>query len=142
MKRIRSNRRIAGLLGIEEGQEVFQIRRTRSDRGTVISYIKNYLFPEIDSRITRRDLEKHSMLYVLRHKLGILLRKGKQYIEAVMADYDIASALSGGIASPVLYLETLIYAKGERPVEFVQTFYRSDLYKYTLELSLDEITRA
>ena len=61
---------------------------------------------------------------------------------AVIADYEIASALSVSISSPVLYLETIIFAEGELPVDFVQTFYRSDQFKYTLKFDLDEIKMA
>ena len=82
------------------------------------------------------------MLHVLRDKLRVPIRKGLQYIMAVAADYDVATALSINISSPVLYLETLILADGEKPVEFVQTFYKSDQYKYTLQLNLDEIKTA
>jgi DNA-binding GntR family transcriptional regulator len=46
------------------------------------------------------------------------------------------------ISSPVLYLETIIFAEGELPVDFVQTFYRSDQFKYTLKFDLDEIKMA
>ena len=142
IEKINSSKRIADLLHIEEGQMVFRIRRTRSDHGTVISYIKNYLPLQIGEKIKKKDLKRSPMLHILRNQLGIPLRKGIQYIMGVAADYDVASTLSINISSPVLYLETLVSAEGEKPVEFVQTFYRSDHYKYTLQLNLDEIKTA
>ncbi len=134
--------RVSKALAIAEGTEVIRIRRTRSDNNVLLSYIKNYLPLEIGDKIAKEDLLTHPMMNVLRNKLGLPLRTGVQYIMAVIADYEIASALSVKISSPVLYLETIISAEGEHPVEFVQTFYRSDQIKYTLRFDLDEIRLA
>ncbi len=139
MDLMNSPKRIAKVLSISEGQEVMQIRRRRSDNGVVLSYIKNYLPSEVGAKIGKEDLLSYTMLHILRNKLGLPLKKGVQYIEAVIADYEIATALSVSISSPVLYLETIIFAEGGKPVNFVQTFYRSDQFKYTLNLDLDEI---
>jgi GntR family transcriptional regulator len=141
-QRIKSPKRIADMLSVTDEEELYLIRRTRSDRGAVISYIKNYLPVQIGERITKKDLQRSPMLHILRDKLGLPIRKGLQYIMAVVADYDVATALSTNISSPVLYLETLILDDREKPIEFVQTFYRSDQYKYTLQLNLDEIKTA
>lgn len=139
MDRIGVPKRVAKALEMEEGEEVLRIRRTRSENGVPISYIKNYLPMEIGEKIEKKDLLTYPMLHVLRNKLLLPLKRGVQYIVAVVADYEIASALSVSISSPALYLETIIYVDGEKPLEFVQTFYRSDQYKYTVNLDLNEI---
>jgi GntR family transcriptional regulator len=140
--RTNSPTRVAKALGIREGEEVFRIRRTRSDGNVLLSYVKNFLPVPVGEKITKEDLLTHPMLHVLRNKLGLPLRTGVQYIMAVIADYEIASALAVRISSPVLYLETIISAEGDHPVNFVQTFYRSDQFKYTLRFDLDEIRLA
>jgi GntR family transcriptional regulator len=137
--RMASSKRVTSTLNLSEGEEVFRIRRTRSDDGVVLSYIKNYLPVSIGEKIEKEDLLAYPMLHVLRNKLGLPLKTGMQYITAVIADFEIASALSVSISSPVLYLETIISVEGEKPVEFVQTFYRSDQFKYTLKFDLEGI---
>jgi GntR family transcriptional regulator len=132
-------KRVIQALELKEPQEVMQIRRRRIDNGVVVSYVKNYLPAEIGSHISKDDLLSETMLQILRGKIGLPLERGLQYIEAIIADYEIATALSIAIASPVLYLETIIFAQGDRPVDFVQTFYRSDQFKYTLNINLDGI---
>jgi GntR family transcriptional regulator len=139
INRIASPKRVASILNLDEGDEVVRIRRTRSDNGAMLSYIKNYLPLNIGEKIEKEDLLKNPMLHILRNKLGLPLKTGVQYITAVIADYEIASALSVSISSPVLYLETIIFIEAEKPVEFVQTFYRSDQFKYTLKFDLDGI---
>ena len=134
-----STRRIASALGLNEGEEVVCTIRTRSDNGVVVSYVKNYLPLRIGENIEKKDLLNQTMLQVLRNKIGLRLKKGTQYITAVVADFEIASALNVSISSPVLYLETIIHMEGEIPVDFVQTFYRSDQFKYTLNIDLGGI---
>jgi GntR family transcriptional regulator len=138
MGRVSSPRRVASALNLQD-DEVFRIRRTRSDKGIVVSYIKNYLPLEVGEKIKREDLLDHPMLHILRETLALPVETGVQYITAVVADYEIASALAVSISAPVLYLETIISMEGERPVDFVQTFYRSDQFKYTLKINLDGI---
>ena len=128
--------RVADVLDLKQNQEAIEVKRKRCDSDEPVSYIKNYLSADIGQKITRKDLQRYSMLHVLRNKLGISLEKGIQYIEAVSADYEIATALKVNISAPVLYLETLIFDQNKQPVEFVQTFYRSDRYKYTLNMNL------
>jgi DNA-binding GntR family transcriptional regulator len=55
-----------------------------------------------------------------------------------IADYEIASALSLSVSSPVLYLETITSDEGGLPVDLVQMFCRSDRVKYTFRFDLDE----
>jgi len=136
IRKVISPKKVANLLNIEEGQEVVQVRRTRSDHGIPVSYIKNYLPLEIGGKIKKEDLCIYPMMGILRNRLKIPLTGGIQYVEAIIADYDIASALSISISSPILYLETIIFARQKRPVEFVQTFFRPDQFRYSVKLGL------
>jgi GntR family transcriptional regulator len=138
MGRMACPKKIASALNLAEGGEILRIRRTRcDDAGAVLSYVKNYLPVHIGEKIQKKDLLAYSMLHVLRNKVGLPLKSVVQYVMAVIADYEIASALSISISSPVLYLETIIFEEGEKPTEYVQTFYRSDQFKYTLKFDLD-----
>jgi len=136
IRKVLSPKKVANLLNIEEGQEVIQVRRTRSDHGIPVSYIKNYLPLEIGGKIKKEDLCIYPMMGILRNRLKIPLTGGMQYVEAIIADYDIASALSISISSPILYLETIIFARQKKPVEFVQTFYRPDQFRYSVKLGI------
>ena len=134
--KVKAPKSVAKILGIEHENEVLQVRRTRHDKGVPVSYIRNYLPLEIGRKIKREDLKVHPMLHILKNKLGLPLKGGVQQVEAIVADQDVASALSVSICSPILYLETLIFAKEKKPVEFVQTFFRPDQFRYTVTLDL------
>jgi GntR family transcriptional regulator len=139
---VKSSGLVAEALEMAEQQDVSRVMRTRTDNDVIISYIKNFLPVEIGEKITRADLAAKPMLHVLKNKLKLSLKKGIQYVVAVSADYEIASALSISISSPVLYLETIIYDVNDRPVDFVQTFYRSDHFRYTLKIDMKSIMSA
>ena len=133
---IKTPKTVAESLGLEDGVGVIRIRRTRSDNNIPVSYIKNFLPLEVGDKIKKEDLLQYSMLHVLSKKLGISLKGGNQYIGAIVADYDVASALKVNISSPILYLETLIYEKQNRPIDYVQTFYRPDHFRINVELKV------
>ena len=134
--RIRTPKRVAQILRMKEGEEIIQVRRTRNLDGSPVSYIKNYLPSAIGDKIGRRELRRYPMLQILRDRFKIPLKDGLQYIEAIVADYEIASALAVGLSSPILYIETIVFQERRQPVEFVQTFVRPDRYKYVVNLSM------
>jgi len=133
---IKPRKRVLDLLNLGEGEEVVRVRRTRDEKSIPVSYIVNYLPLEIGKNIQEKDLNHHPVLQILRDELNIPLRSGIQYIDAVVADHDVSSALSVSLFSPILYVETIMFERQKKPVEFVQTFVRPDRYKYSVKLSL------
>jgi DNA-binding GntR family transcriptional regulator len=121
-------------LNIPEDSLVLRFRRTRINRGVPSCYVVNYIPLVIGEKIRNEDLLKSPMLKILRDQLMIPIRGGYQSIEAVAADHEIASVLSIPMCSPILYVETSIFAKRKKPVEFTQMFLRSDRYKFAVKL--------
>ena len=139
--KIKPPQKVARLLNIKEGKEVILVKRLRSENNITVSYIKNYLPIEIGERIKKEDLYVYSMLHTLRNQLGIPIKSGIQYVEAIVADYDTASALSIALSSPILYLETIIFDSRKKPIEFSQTFYRPDLFRFAVKLNFKRIKK-
>jgi GntR family transcriptional regulator len=136
ISRIKTPKQVAKLLKIKEGEEVVQVKRTRNTNNSPVSYIINYLPLEIGEKIKKEDLCKYPMLQILRDQFKIPLQSGIQYIEPIVSDHDISSALSVSLCSPILFIETTIFAKQKKPIEFVQTYIRPDRYKYSVKLSV------
>jgi GntR family transcriptional regulator len=134
--KIKPPKRVLNSLNLREGKEVVRVRRTRSEKSIPVSYIVNYLPLEIGKNIQKKDLSLYPMLQILRDQLNIPLRSGIQYIDAVVADHDVSSALFVSLFSPILYIETIIFERQKKPVEFVQSFVRPDRYKYFVKLSI------
>jgi len=136
INKVKTPKQVAKSLNLEEGREVMQLKRIRISNNGPVSYVINYLPLEIGEKVKEGDLRTYPMLQILRDKFRIPLRGGIQYIEPIVADYDISSNLSVSISSPILYIETIIFAKQKKPVEFVQTYVRPDRYRYSVKLSV------
>lgn len=122
-------------LELDNGEkEVVQIKRVRLLRDKVFSYTINYLPKGIGMRITEKDLFKKPLLKIMEQDLNIEFTEAFQIIEASFADQEVAGHLGISPGSPILYLERVMYTKGKRPVEFVQSSHPGDRYKYVLRL--------
>ena len=134
MRAVPAPERVAGVLRIPTGEEIMRFKRLRSVDGAPFSYVINYLVPEIGQKIDEKDLQHHTMLHLLEEKLGIPLGTIRHFVESMKADVEVASLLAISVFEPVLYMETAVYSAEGRAVEAVDTYFRSDRYRYTVEL--------
>jgi GntR family transcriptional regulator len=118
----------------DEETEVVRIKRVRLLREKPFAYTINYLPLEIGTRITEKELYKSPLLKILERKLGIHFTEAFQIMEASFANQEVAEHLGISPGSPILYLERIMYTTRKRPVEFVQSCHRGDIYKYVLRL--------
>ncbi len=135
LSRIEASKLVREKLDLEdEEKEVVQIKRVRLLRDKVFSYTINYLPTDIGKRIVEKDLLKKPLLKILEQDLNIEFTEASQIIEASFADQEVAEQLGISPGSPVLYLERVMYTKGKKPVEFVQSSHPGDRYKYVIRL--------
>ncbi len=134
IRQVQAPERVTTVLRIPAGEEVVRFKRLRSVDGTPFSYVINYLLPDVGGKIAERDLQNHTMLQLLEDKLGISLGTIRHAVEAAKADVEVASLLGVSVFEPVLYMETAVYAAEGQPVEAVDAYFRSDRYRYTVEL--------
>jgi GntR family transcriptional regulator len=118
----------------DEEKDVVQIKRVRLLRDRVFSYTINYLPTSIGMRIIETDLLEKPLLKIMEQDLNIEFTEASQIIEASFADQEVAEQLGISPGSPVLYLERVMYTKGKKPVEFVQSSHPGDRYKYVIRL--------
>lgn len=117
-----------------EEKEVVRIRRVRLLRDKPFAYTINYLPIEIGMKINERELYKSPLLKIMEQKLGIQFTEAFQIMEATFANQEVAGHLGISPGSPILYLERIMYTRRKKPVEFVQSSHRGDIYKYVLRL--------
>ncbi len=126
--------RIAQLLELKEPIGTV-IRRTRVMDGRVFAYTVNFL-PERHGRLlSEAELESGSLMHTLESK-GVSLVGAVQSIHAQVADLQVSQRLDIDFGAPVLFVERLIYGLRKRPVELVQSWYRGDVYEYTVTFDL------
>ena len=125
---------LASLLGIRTGGRALRIHRLRLADGEPMSIDTSHLparrFPGL-----RRNLERHKSLYeTLRVAYDIQLAEAEETIETVLADPHDAALLGVDAGLPLLLLSRHAFdVKGE-PVEWAQSWYRGDRYKFVTRL--------
>jgi GntR family transcriptional regulator, nutrient-sensing system regulator len=125
---------LAGLLGIRPGARTLRVHRLRLADGEPMSIDTSHLpakrFPGL-----RRQLERHSSLYeTLRTYYDIQLTEAEETIETVLADPHDARLLGVDPGLPLLLLSRHAIDSTGQPVEWAQSWYRGDRYKFITRL--------
>jgi len=131
---VTADEQLAGLLDIRPGGRVLRIHRLRLADGEPMSIDTSHLparrFPGL-----RRQLERHASLYeTLRIGYGIQLAEAEETIETVLADPHDARLLGVDPGIPLLLLSRHAIDSTGQPVEFAQSWYRGDRYKFITRL--------
>ena len=125
---------LAELLGIRPGGRALRIHRLRLADGEPMSIDTSHLparrFPGL-----RKQLERHPSLYETLHAAyGIELAEAQETIETVLADPHDAQLLEVDPGLPLLLLSRHAYDITGEPVEWAQSWYRGDRYKFVTRL--------
>lgn len=128
--------RIAEALKLEE-PAVTIVRRTRTIDGRAFAFTVNYLPPPYNKLVNVKELRKVGLMTLLESK-GVRFASGHQSIRAELADLEVCSRLGMDFGEAVLFVERLLFDDDGKPIQFVQTWYRGDLYEYSVTLGFDE----
>jgi GntR family transcriptional regulator len=125
---------LAALLGVRAGGRALRIHRLRLADGEPMSIDTSHLparrFPGL-----RRNLERHKSLYeTLRTEYDIHLAEAEETIETVLADPHHAALLGVDAGLPLLLLSRHAFDVTGEPVEWAQSWYRGDRYKFVTRL--------
>jgi GntR family transcriptional regulator len=126
--------RIAERLGID-GTTATRLTRTRTMDGRVFAYTVNYLPEHFGSLLDEQELKTKSLMWLLEEK-GVALVGAEQSIRAQPANVEVSQRLGVSVGEPLLFVERLVLTSGRKPVELVQTWYRGDVYEYTVTFDL------
>lgn len=123
-------------LGLEPGDEVTKIERLRlaNDEPMAIEvlYVSRSRFPGIEEAIGGGA----SFYETLRDEHGVSLGGGDETIECVLASPSAANLLATEPRSPILKLTRRSWDGEGRPVEYVESLYRGDRYRFVTPLRL------
>ena len=125
---------LAGRLGIRTGGRALRIHRLRLADGEPMSIDTSHLparrFPGL-----RRQLSRHNSLYeTLTTAYGVQLAEAQETIETVLAGPEDARLLGVDVGLPLLLLSRHAFDSGGEPVEWAQSWYRGDRYKFVTRL--------
>ncbi|WP_328589513.1 GntR family transcriptional regulator [Priestia abyssalis] len=131
--RIKASMTIAAKLKIGEGESVYEIKRVRLADDIPMAYEMLYISEELVPDLTEEALGS-SIYEYMENTLNIRIAKGEQVLEASLARKNEAAILQIKEGASVLLIERTSYMENEKPVEFVQSIYRGDRYKFKIEM--------
>lgn len=134
------NAKIAEELGLGEDRLATVIRRTRTLDGEPFAYTVNFLPQEYGSLLTKKELAADSLMGILERK-GVAFATARQEVRAQLADVLVAQSVGIDLGSAVLYARRLLFGADGRPIELVESWYRGDLYEYTVTLERGSLNR-
>jgi GntR family transcriptional regulator len=125
---------LAALLGIRPGGRALRVHRLRLADGEPMSVDTSHLparrFPGL-----RKQLARHTSLYeTLASAYGVQLTEAEETIETVLADPHNAGLLGVDVGLPLLLLSRHAVDAAGEPVEWAQSWYRGDRYKFVTRL--------
>lgn len=125
---------VAEALGLVPGTPVQQAERIRSTREGPLSCITTWVPAALAQGFGRRELARKPLLLLL-EDAGVRIGRATQWIDAVLADADVARHLDVPFASPLLAVTRLVRDADDRPVQWLRGLYRPDRYRYEMQLS-------
>ncbi|MCC7163031.1 MAG: GntR family transcriptional regulator [Anaerolineae bacterium] len=131
------NGRIALLLGLQEGEPAFVLRRVRYVRQAPLLVLHNYVVPGYCPDIQTLDFERHGLFDTLEHCYHLYLEWGTRTFQAQSASPEIAELLEIVSCDPIMYLEQLVYLKSGEPVELSEVWIRGDRFRLSATLKRD-----
>ncbi|PZN08218.1 GntR family transcriptional regulator [Thermaerobacter sp. FW80] len=132
---------VAEHLGLAVDRRVTSLRRVRyaNDEPLSIEHVQVpfRLLPDLADHVRaqfRGNRATAFSLYERFERMGIVLQRARQTIEAAVATVEHARWLHVREGAPLLLLTRVSYDTTGRPVELVRSWYRGDRYRYETEL--------
>lgn len=126
--------RVASLLSVPAGSEVFYLERVRYVAQEPVIYLHNYVVTRRCPGIEEIDFITHRLFQVLEGRYGLKLDWGRRTFEAQVADEKIASLLHIPQCAPIMKLEQIVYLEDGSPIEFSDVWLRGDRFSLTSTL--------
>jgi GntR family transcriptional regulator len=129
--------RIAELLQLDEPVGTV-VRRSRTLDGEPFAYTVNYLPDRYGELLDEDQLNSESLMALL-EAAGVSLTGARQSIRPQLASLEVGKNIGLDVqGAPVLFVERVVWGIDEVPVEVAQTWYRGDVYEYTVTFELTQ----
>lgn len=125
--------RVAQALGLAPHTPVVYLERLRLANGEPLALQWNCLESARFPDLLAADLNDRSLYEFLGTHFEVFIMAGRRTIEGIVADRRVAQVLDVHEGAPLLRLGGTNLDQGGRPVEYGETLYRADKYKFFVE---------
>lgn len=120
---------VAEAMALPDDTRLQRAVRRRTLEGEPLSYLISYTPLRIAAHYSEKDLAATPFLKLL-ERAGAAVHEAEQWITAVAAQPQVASALGIGAAAPLLKIERVMRGAQGETVQLVHGFYRPDRFQY------------
>ncbi|SDI75640.1 GntR family transcriptional regulator [Natribacillus halophilus] len=117
-----------------DDDSVYFIKRLRFADGHPIALENEYYPLNIGNQLTQYDLNTETIIDLLENELGFRLNRANQVIKAGKISNEDSKLLQFHQEESVLISERLITSEEGQWLEFSHTYYRPDLYSFSIDL--------
>ncbi len=115
-------------------ESVLVLKRVRMADGEPIALETAHLPAERFQSLLEVDMSRNSLYGTLKSRFGVEPRRALQQIEAVACPAEEASHLKVRKGSPILHMYRTTFDQSNVPFEYVESYYRSDRYFFTVQI--------
>lgn len=121
-------------MALTSDEKVLETIRVRSYKGTPFFYLRIFTREELGRQFTRSDVEKESLLWLLRKKIKFY--SAEQAFSAILGGPDAVEYLNVPIGSALLQITWVIKDESGLVIEYVVGCARPDMYQVRNSLKL------
>ena len=126
---IKAPEKVAQMLDVDPGTEVFVLKRVRSVGGDPVVLSESYLPCARFKKLVDIDFEKERLFSTLEKVYGVHLSWASRSIAAIRAEPEEAEYLNIEVNSPLLYNEQIVYDENNEKVEFSKGWFPGDRFR-------------
>ena len=138
VRRARVTVEASGALAVKQGSRAIMIERLLCADENPLAVSTSWLAPSAlagHRAPTVDELDRRSLYAWLEDVARVRIAVGEEFIEAALADVDVAQSLHIPIGSAVLLARRISRTANREPVEYAVLQYRADRYRFKVELA-------
>jgi len=126
---------VASKLKIPTGVSVVMLKRVRMVNDIPLAIETAYIIADYcEGILDRFDFTHESLYSVLKNHYDLRLIYADQELEARLATTEEVEKLHIDVGSPILSMRRVTYIETEKPIEYVESAYRGEHYKFRARL--------
>ncbi len=128
--------KVLAALGLEKGEKVYLVQRTRLANGVPIAFMTNYLLARVVPGLEEKKeaLRRVGLYQLLEEEYGLVLKRAVETIEAYLSGPLEADILQIPEKVPLFHTVRITYLEDGTPFEMVISIIRADKYEYRVYL--------
>jgi len=128
--------RVLAALGLEKGEKVYLVQRTRLANGVPVAFMTNYLLARVVPGLEgkKEALREVGLYQLLEEEYGLVLKRAVETIEAYLSGPLEADILQIPEKVPLFHTVRITYLEDGTPFEMVISIIRADKYEYRVYL--------